>query len=299
MGVVYKAKDPRLNRHVALKFLPSHVIADETRRIRFINEAKAAAALDHPNVCTVYDIDEYEGATFIAMAYLEGESLDRKIARGPLNLSEALDIAEQIARGLQAAHRGGVVHRDVKPGNVILTADGVAKLVDFGLALLGDESRLTVPGMTVGTTAYMSPEQGVGERVDHRTDIWAWGVVVYETISGRLPFPGQYPDAIIYSIVNEDPEPLSGLRSGIPIELEGIISKAMEKNPDDRYQHFDDLLVDVRKTRSSQQHSAFPPALDPRGVERLLALRRLALIGESAWAGGCSTRSRLSCSARC
>ena len=148
MGVVYKAKDLSLNRHVALKFLSADVLADETQRIRFTNEAKAAATLDHPNVCTVYEINENEGAIFIAMAYVEGESLDRKIARSPLNLSEALEIAEQIARGLHAAHGKGVVHRDIKPGNVMLTVDGSPKIVDFGLALLRGESRLTTTAST-------------------------------------------------------------------------------------------------------------------------------------------------------
>lgn len=260
MGVVYKAKDLSLNRHVALKFLSADVLADETQRIRFTNEAKAAATLDHPNVCTVYEINENEGAIFIAMAYVEGESLDRKIARSPLNLSEAIEIAEQIARGLHAAHGKGVVHRDIKPGNVMLTVDGSPKIVDFGLALLRGESRLTNRGVTVGTTAYMSPEQAFGAKVDHRTDIWAWGVVLYEMISGQLPFLGDYPDAIVYSIINENPAPLTGLRTGVPMELEGIIGKAMEKNSEERYQHFDDLLVDLKKSRSSQRHAAFPHA---------------------------------------
>jgi tRNA A-37 threonylcarbamoyl transferase component Bud32 len=251
MGVVYKAKDPRLNRHVALKLLPVHAVADEQSRLRFTNEAKAAAALDHPNVCTVYDLHEHEGGTAIAMAFLEGEGLDRKISRGPVEIREAVGIGEQIARGLQAAHKKGVVHRDVKPGNVIITVDGTVKLVDFGLALLASESRLTLHGMTVGTTAYMAPEQAMGEEVDHRADIWAWGVVFYEMVSGKIPFSGLYQDAIVYSILNEAAEPLTSLRSDVGIELERIADKAMEKDRRNRYQHVDDLLVDLRRARTA------------------------------------------------
>ena len=262
MSVVYKAEDTRLKRHVALKFLRPFEAAEETGRVRFLNEAKAAAALSHPNVCTVYDVHEHEGTAFIAMAYLKGESLDRKLARGPLTASEALDTAEQIACGLQNAHANGVVHRDVKPSNVIVTTDGRATLVDFGLALLSNQSRITLPGSTLGTTAYMSPEQAMGEEIDRRADIWAWGVVLYEMLTGRLPFSGQYRDAIIYAILNEDPEPLTSLMSDVPAALEAVCDKALEKNPDDRYPCFDDLLLDLRACRESGDS----PSFDDSGV---------------------------------
>jgi len=246
MGIVYKAEDTKLKRTVALKFLPLQSITDEEERTRFVHEAQAAAALDHPNICTVHEIDEADGNTFIAMAFIDGQSLKTKIESGPLKIEEALNISIQIAEGLQEAHEKGIVHRDIKSANIMLSSKGQAKITDFGLAKLADRTKLTKTGTTMGTVAYMSPEQTRGVMVDHRTDIWSFGVLLYEMITGQLPFKGNYDQAVVYSIVNEDPQPVTGVRSGIPLALERIINKTLSKKPTERYQHVDEILVDLR-----------------------------------------------------
>jgi len=246
MGVVYKAQDTKLDRPVALKFLPAHLLGNEEVRKRFHREAKSAAALSHPNVCTVFEIDEADNQTFIAMELIEGETLDEKIARGPLPLDEALAIAQQIAEGLQAAHDRGVIHRDVKPENILVDKKGHVTIMDFGLAQLQQASRLTKADQTLGTTTYMSPEQAQGAEVDHRTDVWALGVVLYEMLVGERPFKGEYDSAILYSILNEQPEPITSLRTGVPMELEVAVNKALAKQPDERYQSLADFLIDLR-----------------------------------------------------
>jgi len=256
MGAVYKAEDLKLKRTVALEFLSRRALADEGQKARFLREAQAAAGLDHSNICTVYEVGEADGDTFIAMAYLEGQSLAEKIAAGALDFEDAADLAQQVARGLRAAHRREVVHRDIKPANVILTRDGVARIVDFGLAQLGGEGRLTEEGTTVGTTAYMSPEQAMGEQVDHRTDIWSLGVLLYELVAGRTPFRGHYSDSIVYSIVNEEPQPLSELRSDVPPALERIVSRALLKNPEERYPDIDEMLADLGALRGGAESAA-------------------------------------------
>ena len=202
MGVVYKATDTELNRPVALKFLAPHLLRDEEGRKRFRREAQAAAALDHPNICTVYEIGQAEDQSFIAMAFLEGRTLSKRIADGPLKLPEALSIAIQMGEGLEAAHDKGVVHRDIKPDNVMLMkgSRGLVKLMDFGLAQLAESSKLTREGTTLGTPIYMSPEQALGESTDKRSDVWALGVVLYEMVAGRPPFQGEVDQAVIYSI---------------------------------------------------------------------------------------------------
>ena len=193
MGVVYKAQDLKLQRPVALKFLPSSLLGSEEAKARFLREARAAAALQHPNICTVYEIDEADGQTFIAMACLEGDELTKSIEKGPLSMERLLDVAIQVARGLQEAHSKGVVHRDIKPANIMCTTAGQAVLMDFGLAQIAAvASKLTREGTTLGTSAYMSPEQTSGEKIDHRTDIWALGVVLYEMATGQVPFQGHY-----------------------------------------------------------------------------------------------------------
>ncbi len=255
MGVVYKAEDTKLKRLVALKFLPfrrahvepSFLRASEAEKTRFIHEAQAAAALNHPNICTIYEIDEADGQTFIAMEFVEGASLKEKIAAGPLKIDEAINLAAQIAEGLQAAHEKGITHRDIKPANVMITNKGQAKIMDFGLAKLADQkTRLTKTGMTVGTVAYMSPEQAQGADADHRSDIWSFGVMLYEMITGQHPFKGLYEQAVMYSIMNEEPEPMTGLRTGVPMELERIVNKAMRKDRSGRYQSVNELAVDLK-----------------------------------------------------
>ena len=251
MGVVYKAHDTKLDRLVALKFLPTQLAASEQDKQRFTHEAKAASALDHPNICNVHEIDETpDGQVFIVMAIYEGTPLNRKIEKGPLKIDEALDVAIQAAEGLQAAHEKGIVHRDVKSSNIMVTDKGRAVIMDFGLARTSGATKLTKTGSTLGTVLYMSPEQARGEKVDHRTDIWSLGMVLYEMLTGQLPFRSEYQEALIYSILNENPQPLTGMRSGIPMALEAIVNKCLEKNPSVRYQHADELIVDLRRVRS-------------------------------------------------
>ena len=256
MGVVYKAQDLKLQRLVALKFLPSNLLGDEEAKARFLREARAAAALQHPNICTIHEIDEADGHTFIVMAYLEGEELRKHIEKGPLSLDRLLDIAIQVARGLQEAHGKGVVHRDIKPANIMDTTTGQAVLMDFGLAQIASAaSKLTREGTTLGTSAYMSPEQTSGEKTDHRTDIWALGVVLYEMATGQTPFQGHYEQAILYSILHEAPEPITALRTGIPPELERIANKCLAKRADERYQTVSDLLADLGALKRSRESS--------------------------------------------
>ena len=256
MGVVYKAEDTKLKRTVALKFLPAELTRDSESKERFVHEAQAASALDHHNICTVYEIGESaEWQSFIAMAYYEGETLKERIGRGPLKIDEAIDMAIQIAQGLTEAHQHTIVHRDIKPANVLITKNGVAKIVDFGLAKLSGQTRITKAGSAVGTIAYMSPEQARGDEVDHRTDIWSLGLVLYEMITGRQAFRADYENALVYSILSVEPEPPTGLRTGVPMELERIVSKCLEKSPADRYQHADELLVDLRRMHHGQQKS--------------------------------------------
>jgi len=246
MGIVYKALDTKLNRTVALKFLPSHLTKDESTRKRFVVEAQAASALDHPNICTIHEINETEdGRRFICMAYYQGEALSEKIKNGPLPLDPALDIFMQIVQGLVAAHEQNIVHRDIKPGNIIITEKGEVKIVDFGLAKLAGID-LTRTTSSKGTAAYMCPEQIRGEKVDHRCDIWALGIVLYEMLTGKLPFEGDYPEPLMYAIVNEKPKPLSQYVSGIPELLQSILDKLLKKDPDERYQSIFELLSDLK-----------------------------------------------------
>ena len=248
MGVIYKAQDTSLDRPVALKFLAAHLVADEDVRKRFEREAKAAAALNHPNICTVHEIAEDNGRTFIAMAFLEGEALDKKIEAGPLTLKDALAIGTQTAQGLQAAHEKGIVHRDIKPANLMVAGAGSRQLVtimDFGLAQLADRSKLTRLDETMGTVTYMSPEQTYSSEIDRRSDIWSLGVVLYEMVTGQQPFKGHYDQAVMYSITSEEPEPMTALRTGVPMELELLVNKCLAKDADRRYQSTADMVVDL------------------------------------------------------
>jgi serine/threonine protein kinase len=246
MGVVYKARDTKLDRIVAIKLLPPHMSSDPDAVKRFVHEAKTASAIDHQHIGTIYEIDETDdGSTFIVMAFYEGETLRERIDRDGITVTEALEIASQIASGLARAHEKGIVHRDVKPGNILIDDHGLVKIVDFGLAKLGSLTKMTVVGTTMGTVSYMSPEQARGDEVDHRSDIWALGVVLYEMVTGRVPFRGEYDQAVIYSILNIEPEPVISLRAGVPMELEGIIRKALSKDHEGRYQRMEDIRSDL------------------------------------------------------
>ena len=251
MGVVYKAEDTKLKRTVALKFLPPDLTRDPEARARFIQEAQAASALDHPNICTIHEINEAnEGQIFICMSYYEGETLKKKIEHGPLTFEEAIGIAVCIARGLVKAHGNGIIHRDIKPANILVTADGQVKILDFGLAKLAGQTRLTRTGTTVGTVAYMSPEQTRGDEITPSIDIWSLGAVLYEMLTGHLPFKGDYEQAVIYSIMNEQPRSIRDLRSGVPFELEQVVTNALVKDPDERYEQASDILSDLGSIKS-------------------------------------------------
>ena len=246
MGVVYKAEDTKLQRKVALKFLPPRALDNEALKARFLQEAQAAAALNHPNICTIHEIDEADGQFFIAMEWVEGQSLKQKIRSRPLKLAEALEIVLQAAKGLRAAHAKGVVHRDIKSANVMVNNEGQAKIMDFGLARLGDEKGITQTGTTLGTLLYMAPEQAEGQTVDQRADIWSLGVVLYEMVSGRLPFEGDVEAAVLRSILYEKPEPLTAVQSKVPQALDEVIAKALAKDRNERYQDVSELLEDLR-----------------------------------------------------
>jgi serine/threonine protein kinase/predicted esterase len=251
MGIVYKAEDTKLRRSVALKFLPPELVQNEEARIRFVLEAQAAAGLSHPNICTIHEINEEGGKSFIAMEYVEGQSLKARIEKGPLEVQEALDIAIQMAEGLEEAHKKGIVHRDIKSANIMVTEKGQAKVMDFGLAKVKGTTLLTREGTTLGTVAYMSPEQARGEEVDHRTDIWSLGVVFYEMLSGELPFIGDREASILYSVVHEEPRPLKDIKRDLPPELQQIISRALKKKPGSRYASAEEMLKDLRKYQDS------------------------------------------------
>ena len=220
MGVVYKAEDLKLKRCVALKFLPPHLMDSPELRERFLVEAQAAAALNHPNICVIHEVGESEERPYIAMEYVEGETLRDKIHKGPLTAGAALEIAIQVVDGLALAHDKGIIHRDIKSANIMITGKGQAKIMDFGLAKVKEGPLLTREGTTLGTVAYMSPEQAQGEEVDHRSDIWSSGVVMYEMLSGVLPFKGKREASVLYSVVHEEPKPLRALKPDVPLELQ-------------------------------------------------------------------------------
>ena len=260
MGVVYKAEDTNLDRTVALKFLASHLVSNEDHRRRFIREAKAAAALTHPNICTVYEIGEAEGRIYISMAYLEGQELADLIADGAMELDRVVTLGTQFADGLAEAHSNGVIHRDIKPANLFVTSQQRGVILDFGLAqLVSADSRLTREGTTLGTVAYMSPEQTTGQEIDVRTDVWALGCVFYEMLAGHPPFEGHYEQAIIYSIMNEEPDPLS-IKAP---ELESIIKRCVAKAAADRYPSAAELFADLKALQGGSWTSRAVPAVEP------------------------------------
>ena len=254
MGVVYRAEDTKLRRAVAIKVLPPDLTRDTTAKERFVLEAQAASALDHPNICTIHEIDETpDGEIFLVMAYYPGETLKYKIDRGPLKLDEALDYAIQIGQALKKAHENGIVHRDIKPANVLVTTDGLVKVVDFGLAKLLSQSGLTQTGTTLGTVSYMSPEQTLAESVDARSDLWSLGVVLHEMIAGQVPFKGDNQLAVANAIAHGTPPPLTAVRTGVPQELDRVVARALAKSTDDRYQTAADFLSELRRVRRDSE----------------------------------------------
>jgi len=259
MGTVYKARDTRLDRFVALKFLPSEWRRDADARDRFAREAKAASAIDHPHICTVYDIGELEGGRmYIAMAFCPGETLNQKILQGGLPVEAALTVAIQAAEALAAAHEAGIVHRDIKPANILFDARHQVKLVDFGLAKFAGGAGVTRAGVVIGTPAYMSPEQAEGKPVDHRTDLWSLGTVLYEMLAGLRPFSGDSDHAVMYAVIHNDPPPLSEVRPELAAELRTVIDRCLEKDPEKRYQTAASLLRDLRGLRGDSSASEGP-----------------------------------------
>lgn len=256
MGIVYKARDTKLNRNVALKVLPHHVEGTEADKIRFLHEAQAAAALSHANICTIHGIEEHEGQQFIVMEFVEGQTLQEK--KSALTQKQVLDIGIQIAEGLAAAHEKGIVHRDIKPENIMIRKDGTVQIMDFGLAKLRGASRLTKAGSAVGTAGYMSPEQIQGHETDHRSDIFSLGVLLFELLSGEAPFKGLHETAVAYEIVNVDPRPMSSVKPEIPPELDAIILECLEKDPRERTQSAGQVALDLRRCRrdSSRQRTS-------------------------------------------
>jgi serine/threonine protein kinase len=277
MGVVYKAEDTRLKRTVALKFLPSEFTHDLAARERFFHEAQAASALEHTNICSVHEFGEHDRQTFLVMGYYEGETLKQKIDRAPTPIEEVLNIAIQTARGLSRTHEAGIVHRDIKPANIMLTTRGEVKILDFGLAKLSGRTLLTRSGTTLGTAAYMSPEQARGESTDHRTDIWSLGVVLYEMIGGRRPFTGDHEQALIYQIINTEPEPLTKVRPETPAGLVQIVGHALTKQAVERYQ----TMADFRDDLAAVAEGLKPVKASPRPEQPEKSIAVLPFINDS------------------
>ena len=276
MGVVYLAEDIKLKRNVAVKFLPHHITANEEDRKRFEIEAQAAACLNHPNITTIYSIEEFDDpqggkVVFIIMEYIDGEELKNKIKEGNIPIEEAVDIAFQIAEGLEAAHKKGIIHRDIKSQNIMITSEGKVKIMDFGLAKISG-TQVTSAGSTVGTVAYMSPEQARGEEVDHRADIWSFGVVFYEMLTNRLPFKGDYEQAVIYSLLNLQPNQIKKYREDIPEIVESLIYKCLSKVPENRFSSSKELLQAMLKLKTGSSNSFIQISNSPGDISSSIAV---------------------------
>jgi len=291
MGVVYKAEDTTLQRTVALKFLPPELTRDAEAKQRFLHEARAAARLDHPNICTVYEVGESDGQLFLAMACYEGMTLREKLKAGPLPWAEAAALAMQAAAGLSEAHLHGIVHRDIKPANLFLTSKGQLKLLDFGLAKLTGASVLTKSGSTMGTAAYMSPEQVAGRAAEAQSDLWSLGVVLYEMVSGRTPFAGDYAQAVMYGILNEAPVPLEKLGIAAPAALQEILTKCLTKRPEERYASAEELGRALATCLGPEESAAALASLRSARVRRRWPASAAALVAVLAVAGIVAWRS--------
>lgn len=270
MGVVYLAKDTVLGRSVALKFLPPMFAKDEDARKRFVHEAKAVSALDHPNVAVVHEIGTGEdGEMFLVMAFYEGQTLEDIIADGQVDLDDTVKYMLEAAKGLEAAHTKGIIHRDIKPGNIMVTESGLLKILDFGLAKVQDVT-MTMGAMSLGTLAYMSPEQAQGQPVDARTDLWALGVVFYEMLAGKRPFDGPYDAAILYAAANEDHTTVKAWRDDAPEHLVAVVDKLLQKQPDNRYQSATDLIADL-EAATAPPPSVIQPVVEPAATSETVS----------------------------
>ncbi len=279
MGVVYKAEDLKLKRTVALKFVVPRMIRKKEDKERFLREAQTAASLNHPHICTIFHIDEVEDSTFIVMEYIEGQSLKELVRKGPLELEKALNFAIQIADGLEEAEGKNIIHRDIKSSNIMVNKKAQAKIMDFGLAKVISESHLTETASIMGTVAYMSPEHASGDAIDHRSDIWSLGVVLYEMLTGELPFQGDHEQLVLYSILNKYHRPLSDLRPTIPGAMERIVDKCLEKDPAERYQHANELLEDLRWLKKETESGVVPRTKPTWKRRRTKKLRKLVVPG--------------------
>jgi len=278
MGEIYLAEDTKLNRKVALKFLPESLSADPEARERLLREAQAVSRLAHPNILTVFAVENDQGRDFIAMEYIAGATLNRAAEQKSWSIDDLIEIAVQIADGLRSAHEADIVHRDLKPSNILIDREGRARILDFGIAKVKGASKLTKTGSTMGTVSYLSPEQAQGKDVDARSDLFSFGAILYELIAGRLPFSGEHEAAIVYAIANEEPEPLARFKKNVPDELQRIVTKCLAKDPRERYQSATDLVADLRALRRRQDTGKYTPVPERKSNRALIYVGAAAVI---------------------